>query len=80
MPPAVTISVQLHDADGLVCVPYPTCYAPFVVVRLAEGIDLLLRDVATVEALAAVVDDARQALLAIDTGPVGAVSSIGLVS
>ncbi len=47
------------DADGLVCVPYPTCYAPFVVVRLAEGIDLFLRDVATVEALAAVVAEAR---------------------
>lgn len=66
MPPAVTLSVHLKDSNEFECLSYPTCYAPFVAIRLAEGVDLGLRDVATVEALAVVVAEAHQALLEIE--------------
>lgn len=74
MPPAVTLSVQLNDSDGFACHSYTTCYAPFVVIRLVEGTDLFLRDVATADALAAVVADARHELVLIEASSASTVA------
>lgn len=75
MPPPVMVSVQLSDDDELECLPYPTCYAPFVVVRVGEAVSLHMRDVATVEALACVVAEAHQALLEMEARAAATASS-----
>ena len=56
------MDVHLEDHDGFECRPFLHGYAPFVALRLAEGVSLHLRDLATAEALATVVEEARKLL------------------
>jgi hypothetical protein len=56
---AVSLDVHLDGHDGFECRPFLHGYAPFVALRLAEGLSLHVSDLATAEALAAVVEEAR---------------------
>ena len=59
---AVSLDVHLDRSDGFECRPFLHGYAPFIALRLADGFSLHVSDLDTVEALAAVVDEARRLL------------------
>ena len=59
---AVSLDVHLEQSDGFECRPFLHGYAPFIALRLADGFSLHVSDLDTVEALAAVVEEARQLL------------------
>ena len=59
---AVSLDVHLDAGDGFECRPFLHGYAPFIALRLADGVSLHVSDLETVEALAGVVDEARQLL------------------
>jgi hypothetical protein len=59
---AVSLDLHLDQSDGFECRPFLHGYAPFIALRLAEGLSLHVSDLDTVEALAAVVEEARQLL------------------
>jgi hypothetical protein len=59
---AVSLDVHLDRDDGFECRPFLHGYAPFIALRLADGFSLHVSDLETVEALALVVEEARQLL------------------
>ena len=59
---AVSLDVHLDQSDGFECRPFLHGYAPFVALRLADGLSLHVSDLETAEALAVVVEEARQLL------------------
>jgi hypothetical protein len=59
---AVSLDVHLDKGDGFESRPFLHGYAPFIALRLADGFFLHVSDLGTVEALAAVVEEARQLL------------------
>jgi hypothetical protein len=59
---AVSLDVHLDKGGGFECRPFLHGYAPFIALRLAEGFSLHVSDLDTVEALALVVEEARQLL------------------
>ena len=58
----VSLDVHLDRGDGFECRPFLHGYAPFIALRLADGFSLHVFDLDTVEALAVVVEEARQLL------------------
>ena len=56
------MDVHLDRGDGFECRPFLHGYAPFIALRLADGFSLHVSDLDTVEALAVVVEEARQLL------------------
>ena len=62
---SATLDVHLVDEGGFEVTSYPTSYAPFVRITLADGVALYLRDLDTCHALGSAVEEARSALLAI---------------
>ena len=56
------MDVHLDRGDGFECRPFLHGYAPFIALRLADGCALYVSDLETVEALAVVVEEARQLL------------------
>ena len=58
----VSLDVHLDRHDGFECRPFLHGYAPFVSLRLADGVALHVRDVATIDALMILVEEARELL------------------